>query len=205
MWSLAWWDQIAPLIQAAMVLVTGAVALRGLSAWRQQMIGKRRAELAEQVLVSFYAARDALKWARVPAFGAEEGASRKPVEEEIEQVQLMRNVYYIPIERLLKVSAVFANLQVQRYTFAAYFGQSNILPFETILNIHNRIFSTAQVLIRAAQYDSARQGVATAKDNLLDDLGWGKRERPDDTDTAIDAAVSKIEELCRPILEGRQK
>jgi hypothetical protein len=29
----------------------------------------------------------------------------------------MRNVYYIPIERLLKENAVFANLWAQRYTF----------------------------------------------------------------------------------------
>jgi hypothetical protein len=43
-------------------LVTGVVAIRGLSAWRQQMIGKRKAELAEQVLVGFYAARDTLKY-----------------------------------------------------------------------------------------------------------------------------------------------
>ena len=61
MWSLAWWDQVAPLVQAGMVLVTGVVAIRGLSAWRQQMIGKRKAELAEQVLVGFYAARDTLE------------------------------------------------------------------------------------------------------------------------------------------------
>jgi len=98
-------DQVAPLVQAGMVLVTGVVAIRGLSAWRQQMIGKRKAELAEQVLVGFYAARDTLKWARVPAFGSEEGASRKPVENEDEQVRIMRNVYYIPIERLLKENA----------------------------------------------------------------------------------------------------
>lgn len=211
MWSLAWWDQVAPLVQAGMVLVTGltavitgVVAVRGLNAWRQQLIGKRRAELAEQVLVNFYAARDALKLARVRGFGSEEGESRKAVEDEDEQVKIMRNVYYIPIERLMKERAVFANLQAQRYTFSAYFGNSTITPFDRILEKHNFIFSTAEVLIRAAQYDRAQGGVAAAQDKLLDDLGWGKRQRPDDIDRAIDAAVLEIEAICKPVLQGRQ-
>jgi hypothetical protein len=203
MFSLAWWDQLAPLVQAGMVLVTGIVAIRGLSAWRQQLIGKRRAELAEQVLVNFYAARDALKLARVRGFRSEEGESRKPVENEDEQVKMMRNTYFIPIERLMKEKAVFANLQAQRYTFGAYFGNPAITPFDTILEKHNVIFSTAEVLIRSAQYDRAHQAVAVAQDNLLDELGWGKRERPDDTDRAIDAAVLEIETLCRPVLQGK--
>jgi hypothetical protein len=39
------------------LLITGVVAVRGLTAWRLQLVGKRKAELAEQVLVNFYAAR----------------------------------------------------------------------------------------------------------------------------------------------------
>src|SRR6266699_1916671 len=89
LWSLAWWDQIGPLIQAFMVLITGGIAIGGLTAWRRQMVGKRKSEIAEEVLINFYASRDVLRWARVAAFGAAEGESRKPDEAEPEQVRLM--------------------------------------------------------------------------------------------------------------------
>jgi hypothetical protein len=203
-WSLAWWGQIAPLVQMVVVLITAFVAVRGLSAWRAQMVGKRKVEIAEQVLVNFYAARDVFQWVRTSSFGAGEGESRKPSEPEPDQVRQMRNVYYIPIERLVREKELFAKLNAQRYEFTAYFGKQNITAFQSITNIHNSIIADAQLLVRIAQYDAALLPVMTARDEMLNRLGWGKAERPDDTDKAIDAAVSKIEQLCRPILEGRR-
>jgi hypothetical protein len=117
----------------------------------------------------------------------------------------MRNVYFIPIERLTGEKELFGKLRAQRYEFGAYFGNQNITPFDTIFLIHGSIISNAQRLVRMAHYDNARQAVAKAKGNLLDELGWGERERPDDTDRAIEAAVLQIEALCRPILQGRRR
>jgi hypothetical protein len=203
MWSLAWLDQIAPLIQAAAVLVTSSVAVCSLTAWRRQIIGKRKTELAEQVLFNFYAARDALIEARSPGFLSSEGKTRKLAETESDQVQLMRNTYFIPIERLTREKVLFANLHVQWYVFSFYFGASRTTPFEAMLNAHNSIIRTANRLIDISQYDGASQQVADCRDSLLSELGWGKRERPDETDRAIDVAVSEIEALCTPILRGR--
>jgi len=204
LFSLPWWDQIAPLVQAVMVLITGYVALRGLTTWRQQMVGKRKAEIAEQVLVNFYAVRDVFQWVRTSSFGASEGETRQPSEPELDQVARMRNVYYIPIERLNREKELFAKLRAQRHEFTAYFGKNNITPFETIFKIHHDTVVNSQLLVRMAQYDAILQPVMNARDEMLNRLGWGKAERPDETDKAIDAAVSKIEELCRPILEGRR-
>jgi hypothetical protein len=186
-----------------MVLITGYVAVRSLTAWRRQMVGKRKAEIAEQALVSFYAARDIFKWVRTSSFQAGEGETRKPDEAEPDQVRQMRNVYFIPIERLAHERELFAKLRAQRYEFTAYFGKRNITPFETIFRIYNSIFTNATLLIRMAQYDAAHQSVMTSRAELLNRLGWGTAARPDETDEEIEAAVSKIEELCKPILEGR--
>lgn len=77
--SLVWSDR--PLVQMVMVLITSFVAVSGLTAWRRQLVGKRKGEIAEQALVSFYKARDVFKWARTPAVLTGEGESRKPAEE----------------------------------------------------------------------------------------------------------------------------
>jgi hypothetical protein len=200
LWSLAWLDQLAPLIQAAVVVVTGVVAVRGLSAWRHQMVGKRKAELAEQVLTNFYAARDVFIEVRRRGFLSGEGKSRKSNDDESNQVQLMRNTYFIAIERLVRQGELFPRLHAQRYLFRAYFGKST-KPFETIFEANNKIITSASILMDIAQYEDQS---SLDRDSLLNEIGWGKRARPDEIDRAIDAAVSEIEVFCKPILEGRQ-
>jgi hypothetical protein len=203
-WSLAWWDQIAPLIQAVVVLVTGGVAVRGLSAWRDQMIAKRKAELAEEVLTSFYKARDVFIWVRTAVSFGSEGESRKAGETETDQVRSARNFYFIPIERLSHERELFAKLHAQRYAFRAYFGDESSKPFETLWRAHTKVMSTAGTLIELAKFGDAHDSVVRSRTDLLNDLGWGMRERPDQMDQELDSAVAAIEGFCRPILEGRR-
>ena len=67
-WSLAWWGQIAPVVQMVMVVIAGLLAIYSLNLWRRQIVGKRKAEIAEQVLISFYSARDVFEWVRTSSF-----------------------------------------------------------------------------------------------------------------------------------------
>jgi hypothetical protein len=203
-WSLAWWDEIVPLVQAVVVLITGYVAVRGLNAWREQVVGKRKAELAELVLVSFYAARDAFQWVRTGVFMEGEGEARQPGGGEAEQVRKMRNTYSIPLERLAHERELFAKLRAQRYAFRAYFGEKASQPFEALFKAYATIQATASTLIQVSHFDQMQPSVAEARDAMLNTLGWGRRERPDDMDKSIDAAVSEIEALCKPILEGKR-
>lgn len=203
--SLPWWDQMAPLIQAAMVIITGVVAVCGVTTWRKQMVGKRKAELAEEVLTSFYAAMDAFTWVRSGgAIFNGEGESRKPERAESEAVHLRRNLYFVPIERLTREKEIFAKLRAQRYIFKAYFGEKGTKPFDTLASVHTGIMSSASVLIQST-LPNGEGGVVTGNiDALLDELGWGKRPRPDPVDRSIDEALQTIESLCKPILEGKR-
>jgi hypothetical protein len=45
-------------------LLAAWAGLRGLDAWRRETVGRRKAEIAKEVLAQFYRARDALNWAR---------------------------------------------------------------------------------------------------------------------------------------------
>jgi hypothetical protein len=66
------------IIQSAAVTIASVVAIYGISAWKVEFLGKRRIELAEEVLALFYQVRDAIESIR-GSFGYEgEGKTRKP-------------------------------------------------------------------------------------------------------------------------------
>ncbi len=48
-------------------VVVGWAGVRGLNAWRIETVGRRKTELAEEVLAAFHRAKDVLTWARFPA------------------------------------------------------------------------------------------------------------------------------------------
>ena len=204
LFSLSWWDQLVPLVQASMVLVTGFIAVRGLNTWRAQLIGKRKAELAEEVLTGFYQARDVFVWARSRGLFGSEGESRNATAGESEAVRKARNLYFVPIERLVREKELFAKLHALRYAFGAYFGAATAKPFETLADVHSQIMTSASVLIQSVMPGPNNDVVLIGVDELLDTLGWGKRKRPDTVDRSIDEAVGQIELLCKPVLEGKR-
>jgi hypothetical protein len=118
-----------------MVLITGIVAVRGLTAWRDQLVGKRKVELAERVLIDFYNARDALKQWRWPntVFITET--------KEGDQAQRLGH-YRTTIESLTQ--KLFSRLHASRYTFQAYFGKTDKDPFLEISGVRDEIFRKAE-------------------------------------------------------------
>lgn len=199
-WSIAWWDRIAPLVQATMVLVTGVVAVRSLNAWHRQLIGKLKTELAQQVLTDFYNVRDAFKRVRNIPIGVSEDENTRTGGGEEEKIKKFRQLYRLPIERLDNEKEIFSRLYASRYSFKGLFGDNAIEPFEKIREIHNNIFISAGLLAKLVVYEIEGER-ASNKDDLLDVLGWGRGGPPDEIDQAIDRAVAAVEALCKPVLE----
>jgi hypothetical protein len=97
---------------------------------------------------------------------------------------------------------LFSRLQAQRYPFRAYFGAAAAAPFEVITNTHNEIILNASVLIKSVGFPKTEM-LKSQQDKMLDAIGWGTKQRPDNIDHALDNAVKAIETFCQPILEGR--
>jgi hypothetical protein len=74
------WEQFvenAPqILQAISISVTAGFAIVGLNAWRRQLIGRRKFEAAEQILLASYKLQHALPGVRNPIVFSEEGTSR---------------------------------------------------------------------------------------------------------------------------------
>ena len=153
-------------------------------------------------MTAFYEARDVFNWVRSRGIFGAEGNSRTPAPGETETQQEKRNTYFIPIERLTREKTLFAKIQSLRYAFAAHFGESAVEPFTAVWGVHNEIHSAASVLIQITRGDDFESALERSAPTLLDSLGWGIAERPDDIDRKIEKAVQDIEKLCRPVLSG---
>src|ERR1700722_19796217 len=137
-----WVTAIGTLATGAGAGLGGWAALRGVNAWRAETVGRRKAELAEEVLAQFYQAKDALTWARLPLGDA---AAQAPV---AEGGGRGAEAMAAPIERLNQASQVFSALQASRYRFMAYFGEEAAKPFEELRKVHNEVMEAAAQLIR---------------------------------------------------------
>jgi hypothetical protein len=174
----------------------GWAALRGVNAWRAETVGRRKTELAEEVLAQFYRARDALVWARLPSdvqSASAEAASRT------ETTPDAGPSMSAPVERLTQASQVFSDLQASRYRFMAYFGEEAARPFEDLKALHNNVVEAASQLIRS-------QGKALGAADQADHhqwratIGWGPQAQ-DELARRLDRAVREIERTCRPLIE----
>jgi hypothetical protein len=93
------WDEFIKNLPIAVSLVTIYV---GYSAWQRDYIGKRRIDLAEEVLSLFYQARDAIKIIRNPAQWEGEGSTRKRKDGKRPDESKILDSAYVVVERYEK-------------------------------------------------------------------------------------------------------
>jgi hypothetical protein len=161
---------------------------------------KRRIELAEEVLTAFYRAQNILVNARSPHAFGNEGAERPRRGDESENLERLRDSYYVPIARLNKEAEVFAKLSGIQARFKASFGEPTDKPFNEIHSIWAEIVTAAEILIdevRDGKPDNDPQFTKEMKDTI-----WHRHHEEDALNKSIDAAIKQIEDICRPILQG---
>jgi hypothetical protein len=94
--TLALW---LDLVRTIALVGAAGVAVYGIDAWRRELSGKRKYELAEEVLALFYQARDHIAFLRMPFGSTVEGKSRKPVAGETTEQAKARDQAYVVYER----------------------------------------------------------------------------------------------------------
>ncbi len=186
--SAEWVTAAGTAMAGLATFVAGWAAVRGVDAWRSEIVGRRKAELAEDVLAQFYHARDVLIWARLPD-GPIEGGPREG------DGDRRHRSHASPIERLTQESALFSELQASRYRFMAYFGEDAADPFEQMRAIHGEVMSSAEALIR----DSNEQAPDADRDRWEDAIGWV--DDGDDTlARRLAETIAAVEHVCRPLI-----
>ena len=189
-------------------LVAAIAAIRGVSTWRSEMVGRRRAELAEETLTRFYEGRDYLAWTRHPFAFAGEGQTRETPADETESERRDRYVYYVPVERITKKAEFWASFDAATYRFRAVFGPSAAEPFNIVRNRRHDNSVAAGALIRhdrGHRHIRDRDGLTFEHNERLiaewEETIWGAADT-DQVASDIDAAVATMEITCRPAIDG---
>jgi hypothetical protein len=176
------------------------IASRGLEKWRAETIGKRKAELAEDVLADFYEAKDIIVAARNPGSLGGEGDTRQALAGETDEETRYRNALWRTIERLDKKREFFAQLDARRYRFRAYFGADAAKPYDDLVSVHAEIKIAARMLIETHREHYTAAGSAPAlREKWQAIIGWGVSGQ-DELAKRLDRIVEDMESTCRPII-----
>lgn len=202
------WDALLkvapPVIQSVSIAVTAVFAILGLRAWRQQLIGRRKIEVAEGTLLATYKVKEAMAYIRNP--GAFVGGSTRPRQaDESEGLASLRDSYFVPLERMQKTSGDFAEFEKMQLLCQVYFGAEAGQPFERVKRARHAVWVAATMLIRTAgEYgmdsDSNRKLVDKWRSQIWEGSGADGQQSDELTDT-VSGAVAAIETLCRAHLK----
>ncbi|MGH7025392.1 MAG: hypothetical protein ACREEB_17635 [Caulobacteraceae bacterium] len=204
----AWIEAFGALLTGIATVLAGVAALRGLNAWRRETVGRRKAELAEEVLAQFYRARDILTWARFPvdqgpaALAAPGTTAAGTTGKTAEAVSEERRMY-APVERLAQESQIFSELQASRYRFMAYFGEESSRPFDEVRALQSEVVAAAGKLIRA-EGKQETQDTRQNRGQWESTIGWGAAAE-DHIAHRLERAVREIEAVCRPLIDERAR
>jgi len=193
-----------PSVVTAITAIVGVViGARGLHRWRAEAIGKRKAELAEEVLADFYQARDIIQAARSPGSFGSEGSTRAKADWESEDDTRTLNAYFATVERLNNQRQFFAQLHARRYRFIALFGLSAGEPYDDLFRIRSGIISAVQMLIMTHQ--NRDQGSLPTNRLEWQGIIWEGINKPDPIPPHLDRIVAAIEDTCRPAIQEAVK
>jgi hypothetical protein len=186
---------LGPIATAGAAWFAANVARRGLNRWQAETIGKRKAELAEEVLADFYRVPLIFEWVRSKGGFGGEGETRKAMPGETSDETRYRNAIYVPIERLSKENEFFGQMSARRFRFKALFDTDK--PFADLAAIQNEIIVAARMLI--ITYRDAPIQEPPQKAEWETTIGWGFAEK-DPIDLRLKDIVAEAERLCRPYL-----
>lgn len=194
------------LISNISVVIASCVAIYGINAWRREFRGKRRIELAEDVLALFYEAQDVIRAIRSPlAFGGE-GSTRKPQDNETPKVKKARDDAYVVVERYQKRQELFSKIHSMRYRFMAQIDCEAAKPFEDLRGIVNELFGAARRLARLWTTDISslkseeQQKQHFEKQQKYELIFWESYDEHDPINPRLDKVVSDMESICRGII-----
>jgi hypothetical protein len=175
------------------------IAFRGLTKWRSETIGKRKAELAEEVLADFYQARDIIVASRSPGSFGHEGNTRVRAAWETDDDARALNSYFAINERLSSKQDFFAQLHARRYRFIAHFGLAAAKPYDDLFHIRSEIISAVQMLIMT--HRQREQGSLPNDRRDWQDIIWARRGATDPIPSRLDEIVKEMESTCRPAIQ----
>lgn len=133
-------NEITTIAQTVAIISACWAIASGINAWKREFIGKRRIELAEQVIAKFFEIRDAIAYVRNPSSLPSEGKSRQKGSSELSQAPDHNPQQRVVSERHSRKESVFAEFYTLKYRFMATFGPDTERIFTDTKKVIHFIF-----------------------------------------------------------------
>lgn len=193
------WRAAPPIIQAVSVAVAAYFAVRSLNAWRDQTIGRRKFEVAEEIIVAAFKAQDALEWIRSPLGWSGEAKDRPKIPGETEGEARQRETYYIPIARIKERSEEFAELARVLHLARAHFPDA-VRSIQELFNIRREINVDAQMLGEMVGEEITDNDTKELRIKMRRTI-WGTGGKQDEIAPRIQNAIEMVDEVCGPSMK----
>lgn len=200
--------ELATIAQAVAVISTCWAIISGVGAWKREFIGKRKIELAEETLATFFEIKDAIAFIRSPWSSGTEGNTRKRAPGETEEEAKLLDRGYIVFERYESKKEIFVRFNTLKYKFMAVFGTATERIFQDTNKTLNSIFASANML--ATHYWQRQGRVAMETDEFqrhLDEMHkhegifWDRYSENDEVRNQLEATQSELERVTKPCFE----
>jgi len=195
-------------MQSGSIILASLFAIYGIDAWHREFVGKRRIELAEEVLALFYQAQDIISSIRSPFGYGGEGETRKPGPNEKPEHKEALDAAYVLIERYNRHIEVFSRIHALRYRFMAQqFGTHSSKPFDALNQVINELILAARRKARLSTVPELvlRSDAAIEKHHQefieSERVYYGGTE-DDPIALKVKNVVAEIERICKPIIES---
>ena len=190
--------QAVSVIQGVSLIAASILAIRGINAWSREHAGKRRIDVAEEMLNLFFQARDAISYIRSPDGFYDDGY---PLQD---SPNTLVNTTKVPIRRMNEKAELFAQIRAMRTKAMVLFGEAAAEPFIALDDILESIEVYAIALAANYRYVAEHADVQTPKDaaqnmeelkNKLFRLGSVDPLKP-----AIDRMIAQVIAICPPAI-----
>lgn len=192
-----WISAIANLLTGGAAVAAAWHAVRSLKAWRSEAIGRRKVEVAEDVLAGFYRVREIIFDARAPFVRAQEMQAG-----EGEDPELIAKSGYAPWRRIKSQWPFLMEWRSKRHTFAAWFGRESSTPYDEIERVLTEIRAAVESLV---EHHEVPHSTIEYRDFIQFTRRIAFRTTPPKEEDAVtkrvDDAVAAVEATCRPVIE----
>ena len=191
------------ILQNISIIVASVTAVYGVISWRREHIGKKKIDLAEEVLCSIYEIKDIIRFIRSPLGFEGEGSTRKRGSNENQEESRILDNAYVVYERYNKHKDVFNNFLKLQYRYMANFGKKGEEPFKIISKVINDIFSASRMLARVYWRKLDRETMSETelsrhleKIQKYENIFW-QTEQEDEINNQIESAIRVCEDICK--------
>ena len=182
---------------AVSVVIAAFSFVYGVSAWKREFVGKRRFELAEEVLALAYEIEEIIGSIR-------SGFVYVPQPNDSGEKDQARSLADSIMERICSKQERFATFQSYKYRFKAMFGDDMGLSFSEIRDVRNEISISVEMLANDYWLPNREHGmdpdeIERHRDNKHrhESIIWNRGKDNDKIGPRVREAVSRIEDIVR--------